>query len=204
MKAFIAIAVIAPTPGIVARRRISSSCFAMDTISRSSFSIRAAKDRSDRQSPQERSGQRAASVRHFISDDCCQRLHVSDPDCSDDAQLAHMSAQGIDRLGPLAHEQSTSTENHDRCLLLSRFDRHEAHGFARHSFADCLSIGRIGLSAFDEWLHILRGYQANVVTKSLYLTSPMMRATASFHSDAAWRKFCEESQNLSAAQLSIE
>src|SRR5690606_22451031 len=123
----------------------------------------------------------------FIPDDCCQRLHIRDADRCDDAQLAHVSTQGIDRLCPLAHEQSTRAENHDGRLLLSRFDRHEAHRLARHRFADRLSIGGICLPTLYEWLHVLRGYQADVVSKSRYFTSPMMGAAARFHSNEAWR-----------------
>gem|GEM_PF-5728942 len=143
-------------------------------------------------------GRRQAGVT-FIPNDRSQRLYVSDPRCRDDAELAHVSAQGIDRLCSLAHEQSTGAENHDRGLLIRRLYRHEPHGFAGHGFADCFSIGRIGLAAFDEWLHILRGDQANVVTESCNFTRPMVRTPAGLHSDKAWWKFCEEAQNLAAA-----
>jgi len=51
-------------------------------------------------------GRRQAGI-GFIPDDDGQCLDVGDPDWSNDAQLAHMSAQGVDRLGSVADEQST-------------------------------------------------------------------------------------------------
>jgi len=45
----------------------------------------------------------------------------------------------------------------DQKITLSRFDRHEAHYFARHRLADCLSVGTIRLASFHEWFDIGRG-----------------------------------------------
>ena len=88
------------------RRRISASRPAWTTISRSSLSIRAATSSiwSTISVRAKRAADRQAGI-GFIPDDDGQCLDVGDPDWSNDAQLAHMSAQGVDRLGSLADEQ---------------------------------------------------------------------------------------------------
>ncbi len=96
-----------------------------------------------------------------------------------------MRPQGIDHLGPLAHQQIARPMQHQLALLLGRFDPHKTHGWAAHRLADRLSVSSIVLVALDVGLHIPRRHQTNLVTKLREFTRPIMGRGACLHADKA-------------------
>src|SRR5262245_45442104 len=49
--------------------------------------------------------------------------------------------------------------------LLRRLDRHEVHGRPLHGFCNRLGIAVVVLVPLEEWLHVLRRDQTNIVSK---------------------------------------
>ena len=112
-----------------------------------------------------------------------------------------MRPQGIDQLGPLAHQQIACSMLHQLTLLLGRLDRYEPHGWTPHRLADRLGVGGIVLVALDVGLHILRRHQTNLMPELRQLARPIMRRGASLHADQARRQSFEERYHLAAAKL---
>ncbi|WP_420839550.1 hypothetical protein, partial [Bradyrhizobium oropedii] len=77
-------------------------------------------------------------------------------------------------------------------MLLSRFDRNEAHGLASHGLADGLGIRRIRLAALHKGFDISRRNQPHLMTESCNLARPIMGAAAGFHPHQAWWQLLEE------------
>jgi hypothetical protein len=111
-----------------------------------------------------------------------------------------MRPQGVDHLGPLAHQQIARSMKHQPALLLGRFDLHETHGRPPHCLADRFGVGRIVLVALDVRLHILRWHQPHPVAKLREFTCPVMGRGAGLHADQARRQRFEELQNLAASE----
>lgn len=83
-----------------------------------------------------------------------------------------MSAQRIDGLIVLAHEQVPRPQHHGGGLLLGWLDRDKAHGFAADRLADGLSISSGGLAALYVGLHVAWWHEPHLVTKACDLPRP--------------------------------
>src|SRR4051794_9221186 len=103
-----------------------------------------------------------------------------------------MPAQRIDQLGSLPNEEIARAEDHGASLLRLGLDRDKAHGGSRSRLCDRLGVGRIVLLTFDEWLHIGRRYQANLVPELTRRPAPLMGSCASLHRHHASRLLSEE------------
>jgi hypothetical protein len=87
--------------------------------------------------------------------------------------------------------------------LLRRLDRHEVHGRPLHSFCNGLGIPVVVLVPLEEWLHVLRRDQANVVSKRGELAGDVMRSRTCFHADQAARNVGEPALKLSARAFEL-
>jgi len=112
-----------------------------------------------------------------------------------------MRPQGIDHLGPLAHQQIARPMQHQPALLLGRFDLHKTHGWASHRLADRLGIGSVILVALDVGFHIFRRHQPHLVAKLREFARPIMGRRAGLQADKTWRQRFEECQHLAAPKL---
>ena len=154
--ATIAEAVIGPTPGMVASRRLASLSLCQARIAASTSVTRCP-------APQLRS-QPPKACRASVGRSSCPRPAAPPPGpprarslWRDNAQLRHMAAQGVHQHGPLPHQQVARPVQHQHRLLLGGLDRHEPHRRPRHRLADRLGIGRIGLATLDVGLHVAAG-----------------------------------------------
>ena len=143
---------------------------------------------------------RQALIR-IARNDLQQLLDPFAPLRSHNAELGQMRPQGIDHLGPLAHQQIARAMLHQPALLLGRFDLHKTHGRASHRLADRLGVGSIILVALDVSLHVFRRHQPHLVTKLREFTRPIMGRRAGLHADKARRQRFEECQHLAAPKL---
>lgn len=82
-------------------------------------------------------------------------------------------------------------------LLLFGLDGHESHAWTLGSFPDRRGVGRVILVRLHEWPNELSGDEPHVVTTPSQDPSPVMRAAAGFHNDAASRPVDEERHELS-------
>ena len=117
---------------------------------------------------------------------------------------ARCPAQSVDGLGTLADEEVSGPEDHGGRLLRLALYGHEAHGRPLGGFADRLGIRHVVLLALDERLHVGRRDQPHLVTEIADCSSPVMRARAGLHGDAAARLTREEGQHLLAPELLAE
>ena len=93
----------------------------------------------------------------------------------DDAELGHMSANGIRQHRALAYQKLPTAMQHQARLLLLRLRWHKPHRGPRHRLADRCRIVRIVLAALEIRLHIARRHQPHRVAERLQLAAPMMR-----------------------------
>ncbi len=121
-----------------------------------------------------------------------------------DAELGQVTAQGVDRLGTLPHEEIPRPVDHCRCLLCLGPDRDEPHRRTRCRFGYSLGIGRIALLPLHERLHVGRRDQLHGVPELSDRACPVMGAGAGLHRDCADRLLREEGQDLPAPQLAPE
>ena len=85
-----------------------------------------------------------------------QHRHVRTALGRDPAILGQMAADGVDQLGPLAHQKIARPEHQTAGLLLLALDRHEPHRRPLRRLADRLGIGRIVLLPLHERLDVGR------------------------------------------------
>lgn len=97
-----------------------------------------------------------------------------------------MAAQGVVRLGALAHQHVAMFQDHGVRLLLSGFDRHAAHRGPRRRLADRLGIVAIILRAFDEGLDVLCRDQPHPMAQRTQHPRPMMRAATRLDLHLGW------------------
>jgi hypothetical protein len=64
-----------------------------------------------------------------------------------------MTAQRIDDLGTLAHQQIAGSEHNRARLLFLAHDSHKAHGRPLRCFADGFQVSRIVLLPLDKGLY---------------------------------------------------
>ncbi len=143
---------------------------------------------------------RTIAVQHALGE-----LHRASNTLGDhNAELGQQTAQHVAELSALANNQIPRMVQKENSLLLFRLDRDKPHRRAGHCLADRLSIGSIGFAVLHVWLHIVGGYQTNIVAKSRNLACPMMAGAARLHANKARRKTLEESQKLRAPDRTIE
>ena len=120
------------------------------------------------------------------------------------AELGRVSAQRVDELRALAHQQLAHRQQHRLRLLVRRLDRDLAHLRPRRGFADRLGIVAIVLAALDEGFDVLRRDQPHRVAEPGQHTSPMMRATAGLQHHLHRWTAREEWHHVVAAQISSQ
>ena len=74
-----------------------------------------------------------------------------------------MAAQGVDRLGALAHQHLAVFEDDAVGLLVDGLDHNRAHGGTRGGLADRLGIVAVILGPLDEGLDVLRRDQTHIM-----------------------------------------
>src|SRR3954471_7367390 len=116
------------------------------------------------------------------------------------AILGQMTADGVDDLRALAHQQIAGPEHDGRCLLGLTLDGDETHGRALGRFADRFGICGIVLLPLDERLHVSRRNQPHLVPQLGDLTCPVVSARARLHGDKTARLRGEEGEHLIAPQ----
>src|SRR6516165_3252863 len=176
--AAMAVAMIGPMPGTLARRWLTGLllCQAM-----SCFSIAAT----------------AASS----ADNGDQLADVAQALRRDHAELGQMPAQSVHQTCALAHQPLPATVQQHGSLLVSRLDRHKAHRRAPNRLADRFRIGGIVLIALDVRLHVLRRHQPHLVAKRAQLPPPVVRRRARLQANQTGRQSTEERQNLRTPKL---
>jgi hypothetical protein len=112
-----------------------------------------------------------------------------------------MTAQGVNRLGSLLDEKMPCLQEHHARLAIDCLDRYETHGWSRYRLADRFCIDRIGLAAFDVWLHVGRRDQSHVVAERGEFAGLEVRPTTGFKTHTAARKSIEEPDNFGSAKL---
>src|SRR5262245_63541770 len=88
--------------------------------------------------------------------------------------------------------------------LLRRLDRHEVHGRPLHGFCNRLGIAVVVLVPLEEWLHVLRRDQTNIVSKRGQLAADVMSSRAGFHADQAAGNVGKPAPKLSAGALQLQ
>lgn len=119
----------------------------------------------------------------------------------DQAELGTVSADGIDQLGALSHQELAGTVQHQHTLALCALDRHEPHRRSGHCLADRLGVGGVVLLPAKIGLHIGRRHQPHLVAERGNLARPMVSRGARFHPNQAGTQRFEEAQNLTSSKL---
>ena len=118
----------------------------------------------------------------------------------DQAILGQMTADGVDDLRALAHQQIAGPEHDGRCLLGLALDGDEPHGRALGRLADCFGIRSIVLLPLDERLHVSRRDQPHLMPQLGDLACPVVSARARLHGDKTAGLRGEEGEHLIAPQ----
>src|SRR6516162_3292977 len=200
--AAMAVAMIGPMPGTLARRWLTGlllcqamSCFSIAATAASSCSICAASTCSDL----------ARQIRQprvvLIADNGNQLADVAQALRRDHAELGQMPAQSVHQTCALAHQPLPATVQQHGSLLVSRLDRHKAHRRALDRLANRFRIGGIVLIALDVRLHVLRRHQSHLVAKRAQLPRPVVRRRARLQANQTARQSTEERQNLRTPKL---
>jgi hypothetical protein len=123
------------------------------------------------------------------------------PFSSDHPELDQVTAERIDGLRALAHQQVPRAE-HDGCGLLVRaLEGHKAHGRALGGLADRLGISSAVLLSLDKGLDVSGRDEADRVAELGDLATPVVSAATGLQGHGTGRQRCEERQKLAAAQL---
>src|SRR4051812_26128645 len=91
------------------------------------------------------------------------------------AVLSQVTAQGVEALRPLPHQQVAGPEHNSVRLLCPVLHRHKAHPRPLRRFADRLSIRHIILLPLDEGLYVSGGDQPHRVAQLAKLPRPVVR-----------------------------
>src|SRR5208283_2931066 len=142
--------------------------------------------------------------RRFALDLLRENFHIRWPLRRHDAMLGQMTAQRVDELRALAHQNIPGPEKHRARLLVLGLDLDEAHGRPACRLRNRLGVGGVVLRPLDERFDIGGWDQPNLVAKGPYRPAPVMRAPASLHGDDAARPLGKESENLLSRQLLAE
>ena len=133
-----AVAVMTPTPGIVARRRLAW-LGSVPSQKRRLQLLDPGLSRTEAAQPGSRAPRAPeGAVAHHprIFDDGNQFLHPRRPLSDDQSELRTVAAQRIDHHGALTDQQLTGPVQHQNRLLLGAFRRCKAHRRTRHRLAD--------------------------------------------------------------------
>src|SRR6516164_6557126 len=122
----------------------------------------------------------------------------------DVAVFQQVSAQSVDALGALTHQEIAGSKHDAVRLLLFGLDRNKAHAGALRRFTDGLGIRRIVLLPLDEWLDVGWRHQSNGMTQLADLSCPVVRAGTGFHRDDAGRLCREKGNELPASNALAE
>src|SRR6516164_1997405 len=200
--AAMAVAMIGPMPGTLARRWLTGlllcqamSCFSIAATAASSCSICAASTCSTWRA---KSGSRASPSSRTVA---ISLPTLRKPCGAITPNSGQMPAQSVHQTRTLAHQPLPATVQQHRCLLVSRLDRHKAHRRPHNRLANCFGIGGIVLIALDVRLHVLRRHQSHLVAKRAQLPRPVVRRRARLQANQTARQSTEERQNLRTPKL---
>src|SRR4029079_16928985 len=198
--AAIALAMIGPMPGIVARRWLTGlllcqamSCFSTAATAPSSCSICAASTSSTWRA---KSGSRASPTSRTTA----ISLPTLRKPCGAITPNS-VPAQSFHKPRALAHQSLPATVQQQRSLLLSRLGRNEPHRRPHDRLADPFRIGRVVLVPLNVGLHVLRRHQSHLVSQRRQLSPPVVRRRTRLHTYQARRQPAEERKHLTAPQL---
>ena len=186
-----AVALISPTPGMVASRWLAYSgdagpearSMGVDLNGDAPQLIAPASTGSCGRAGRSRLA-RAAMILHELG-------RPVDALRSDDPELGAVAADGVDQHGPLAHQKLARPMQHQHALPLGTLDRHEPHGRPLHRLADRLGVGGVVLLAPDVGLHVGRRHQPHLVPKREFARPIVGVAQASIptRQAEAWKNF---------------
>ncbi len=129
---------------------------------------------------------------------------LRDPSPGRDPEFGQVSTDRMQEHGALFDQESPGAVQHRGRLLLGRFDRHEAHGRARHGLADCFRIRGIVLLPLHVRFHIGRRHEPDLMAESSELAGPVVGGRARLHTDQAGRQACTELDELRPPDLSAD
>src|SRR4029077_13786712 len=92
-----------------------------------------------------------------------------------------MTAQGIDQLCPLPHQQIAGAKEHRLGLLFFGLHRHKAHRGPRGRLSDRFGIGSVVLLATHKRLHVNRRNEPDLVPQQLNGSTPPVRRRTRLH-----------------------
>ena len=193
-----ALAMIAPTPGIDASRRV----FFLSLLN-SPRDLVHARSRF-RELPGEQVDCFHRVGRHRLRSRFQKCLDMLHPERRDDPEFRKMRTDRVHDLRHLPDQQVARPVLQQDGLMCLGLDRHEAHRRSCDRFADRGGIGSICLLAPNIRLHIVGRHQADVVPERDQLPRPGMRTSTGFDPDKAHRQFGEEPDNLCPAQLPLQ
>jgi hypothetical protein len=108
------------------------------------------------------------------------------------AELRRVPADRVAQHRALLGQQIAHLQEHQRRLLVTALDRHEAHPRPAHRFADRFGVDRVVLAAFDVGLDVLRRDQHDLVPPVRAAPAPSgarrRKLPARSASAAAWQK----------------
>src|SRR6516165_9679493 len=130
-----------------------------------------------------------------------QLLDLLRPLRADHAELRRVPADRIAQHRALLGQQIAHLQEHQRRLLFTTLDRHEAHPRPAHRLADRFGVDHVVLAAFNVGLDVLRWDQHDLVPQIAQHPSPMVRGAARFQPDPRRRQLGEKLLNLTASQL---
>ena len=81
------------------------------------------------------------------------------------AVFNQVTAQSVDALGALTHQEVAGAKHDAVRLVLFGLDRNEAHVWPLGRFTDRLCIGGVVLLSLDEWLDVSRRDQPDVMAQ---------------------------------------
>lgn len=142
---------------------------------------------------------RAPGVEFHLKD-----LQMRWPLRRDDAVLREMTAQGVDELRALAHQQIARPEDHGAGLLSFTLHCDEAHVGADGGLDDCFRIGGVVFVAPYERLDVDRRDQPDRVAKPDDFPAPVVRRRAGLHRHDAGRQLRQERQDLGSRELAAK
>jgi hypothetical protein len=96
-------------------------------------------------------------------------------------ELGEVAAERVHQRRSLTDQEVAAPVQHQYGLLVDALDRHEAHRWPAHSFADRFRVGSVVLVPLHIGPHVLRWHEPNRVPELLDLVGPMMRTRRQRH-----------------------
>src|SRR5262249_5248207 len=193
-------AVIGPTPGIWAKRRLASF-WRCQAISRAS-SLAMRRSSSAYSWPYEVKMSFALPGHPRVArDPSKQCLELAKPLARHQPELRRIAANGVAPLRAPAPHLLAHPCQHQRRLLRLCLHRHETHRRPAHRLADRLGVDLVVLAPLDVGLHILRRQQHHLMTQGPQLPGPVVGPTAGLYPHLRWRETGKEVEHLAPTQL---